>query len=84
MANLFSIEILGDVHVVHGDSGDVTGEHAHRHDGDDVPDHRREEERVDETGRKRHSIVPSPYLYPRKFSYMGSISPTFYEQLLRQ
>ena len=42
---------LGDVHVVHGDSGDVTGEHAHRHDGDDVPDHRREKERVDETGR---------------------------------
>ena len=51
----FLIEILGDVHAVHGDSGDVAGEHADRHDGDDVPDHRREEERVDETGWKNYS-----------------------------
>ncbi len=46
----FFIKILDDVHVVHGDCGDVVGQHVDRDDGDDVPDHRREEERVDETG----------------------------------
>ena len=53
----FKFLIAGDVHAVHGHRGLAVGEHADRHDGLHLSDHRGEEERVDPAGQSLERFI---------------------------